>query len=143
MVSFTNNWKNILDKLKSVLRGEFGATLPVFVGEEVNGTQFLRLTPKGSDLVEFNVTSETREFTINMYYVFSGANVKKDALDHILRIVSRVEALVHDNISMTLADSSKAFNCRMESADLNTGEEEGVYVVSWVYKCQHLGNTGG
>ena len=139
-VSFTNNWKNILDKLRSVLRTEYGNTVPVFIGdEEANaGSQFIRLELVGSELLEYMATSETREFTVNVYYVFSGANVKKTALDHILRFVSRTEALIHDNISMTLADSSDAFNCRFESTELGTDEEENVYIVSWIWKCQHL-----
>ena len=143
-IAFTNNWKNILDQLRNVLRSEYKNSLPIYIGaEESNaGTQFIRLEPIGSELTEYMVNSETREFTINVYYVFSGANVKKTALDHVLRFVSRTEALIHDNISMTLADSTKAFNCRFESTDLNTDEEESTYVVQWVWKCQHLGNTG-
>ena len=143
-VSFTNNWKNILDQVRKVLRAEYGGTLPVYIGaEESNaGSQFIRLEPVGSDLSEYNATSETREFTINIFYVFSGANVKKTALDNVLRFVSRTEALIHDNVSMTLADSSDAFNCRFESTELNTVEDESTYVVSWVWKCQHLGNIG-
>ena len=145
-VTFTNNWKNILDKLRSVLRTEYGGTLPVYIGaEESNaGTQFIRLEPIGSELSEYSVNSEMREFTINVYYVFSGANVKKTALAHVLRFVSRTEALIHDNITMELASSpvTEAFNCRFESTELNTDEEESTYVVQWVWKCQHLGNSG-
>ena len=143
-VTFTNNWKNILDKLRSVLRTEYKNTLPIYIGaEESNaGTQFIRLEPIGSDLTEYMTNSETREFTINVYYVFGGANVKKTALDHVLRFVSRTEALIHDNIAMTLSDSTRAFNCRFETTELNTDEEESTYVVQWVWKCQHLGNTG-
>jgi hypothetical protein len=143
-VSFTNNWKNILDKLRSVLRTEYGNSLPIFVGDEDSAasSQYIRLDPQGSELSEYSVSSEMREFTVNVFYVFSGANVKKTALDHILRFVSRTEALIHDNISMTLADSSSAFNCRFESTELGTDEEENVYIVSWVWKCQHLANMG-
>ena len=142
-VTFTNNWKNILDQLRKVLRAEYGGTLPVYIGvEESNaGTQYIRLEPIGSELSEYMVSSETREFTINVYYVFGGANVKKTALDHVLRFVSRTEALIHDNMTMTLADSSDAFNCRFESTDLNVDEDESTYVVQWVWKCQHLANT--
>tara|TARA_R100000664_G_C2662764_1_gene78208 strand:+ start:168 stop:605 length:438 start_codon:yes stop_codon:yes gene_type:complete len=142
-VSFTNNWKNILDKLRNVLRTEYGNTVPVFIGdEEANaGSQFIRIEPVSSELSEYSVNGEMREFTINVFYVFSGANVKKTALDHILRFVSRTEALIHDNISMTLADSTSAFNCRFESTELGTDDEENVYIVNWVWKCQHLGNT--
>ena len=141
-VTFTNNWKNILDKLRSVLRTEYGGTLPIYIGSEDSnaGTQYIRLDPIGSDLVEYSVGSEMREFTINVYYVFGGANVKKTALDHVLRFVSRTEALIHDYITMTIADSSEAFNCRFESTELNTDEDESTYVVQWVWKCQHLGN---
>jgi len=143
-VTFTNNWKNILDKLRSVLRTEYGNTLPVFVGDEDSAasSQYIRLDPQGSELSEYSVTSEMREFTVNVFYVFSGANVKKTALDHILRFVSRTEALIHDNISMELSDGSSAFNCRFESTELGTDEEENVYIVNWVWKCQHIANMG-
>ena len=143
-VTFTNNWKNILDKLRSILRTEYGGALPIYIGaEESNaGNQYIRLEPDGSVLSEYNINSETREFTINFYYVFSGANVKKTALDHVLRFVSRTEALIHDNMTMTLTDSTNAFNCRFESTELNAAEDESMYVVSWVWKCQHLGNIG-
>ena len=139
-VSFTNNWKNILDKLRSVLRTEYGNTLPVYIGDEDSSTssQYIRLDPQGSELMEYAVTSEMREFTVNVFYVFSGVNVKKTALDHILRFVSRTEALIHDNISMELADNTEAINCRLESTELGTDEEENVYIVNWVWKCQHL-----
>ena len=139
-VTFTNNWKNILDKLRSILRTEYGGALPIYIGaEESNaGNQYIRLEPDGSVLSEYNINSETREFTINFYYVFSGANVKKTALDHVLRFVSRTEALIHDNMTMTLTDSTNAFNCRFESTELGTDEVENVYIVNWVWKCQHL-----
>ena len=143
-VSFTNNWKNILDKLRSVLRNEYGNSLPVFVGDEDSSTstQYIRLDPQSSELLNYMAHSETREFTINVFYVFSGVNVKKTALDHILRFVSRTEALIHDNTAITLADSSQAINCRFESTELGTDEEENLYIVNWVWKCQHIANMG-
>ena len=143
-VTFTNNWKNILDKLRSVLRAEYKNSLPIYIWDEETsaGNQSIRLEPVGSDLLSYQATSEIREFTVNVFYVFSEANVKKASLDHILRFVSRTEALIHDNIAMTLSDSTRAFNCRFESTALNTDEEESTYVVQWEWKCQHLGNAG-
>ena len=140
-VSFTNNLKNILDKLRSVLRAEYGNTLPVFIGDEDSSTssQYIRLNPQGSSLIQQNVGYETREFTVNVFYVFSGVNVKKTALDHILRFVSRTEALIHDNGSMDLAEGT-AHNCRFNSTELGTDEEENVYIVSWVWQCSLMGN---
>ena len=145
--SFTNNWKNILDKLESIFKTEFKNALRVTIGASVDaGNQYIRLDPTGSNLLEYNVSSETREYSIAVTYHFRDANIKTRALDHILRYVSRIESLVHDNVSMTLdkgtdADSSSAFNCRMDSCSLNQGDEN-EYVVVWDYKCMHLGNTG-
>ena len=139
-ISFTNNWKNILDKLEGVFRSEFKGTLAVYTGASAEaGNQYIRLDPIGSDLLEYNVSSETREFSIAITYHFRNANIKTKALDHILRFVSRIEALVHDNMAMTLTDSSSAFNCRMDSCSLNQGDEN-EYVVIWDYRCMHTGN---
>ena len=143
-VTFTNNWKNILDKLESILESEFKGALPVYKGNSIPAgvNQALQLIPTGSVLSEYNITSETREFSIQVRFIFNEANVNETVLDHILRQVSRIEALIHDNVAMTLSDSSDAFNCRFESTELNADEESGVYVVLWDYKCQHLGNVG-
>ena len=81
-VSFTNNWKNILDKLESVMRTEFKGALKVYRGNKAPaGSTYLQLIPTGSELLEYNVTSETREFTIQILYYFLEANVKDSALD--------------------------------------------------------------
>ena len=139
--SFTNNWKNILDKLENIFKTEFKGSLKVYVGASVDaGNQYLRIDPTGSDLLEYNVSSETREFSIAITYHFRDANVKIRALDHILRYVSRIESLIHDNMAMTLSDSSNLFNCRVDSCSLNQGDEN-EYLVVWDYKCQHLGNV--
>ena len=142
-VTFTNNWKNILDKLESVLETEFKGAVPVYKGDSVpkGVNQALQLIPTGSVLSDYNTTSETREFSITVRFIFAEVNVKESALDHILRYVSRIEALIHDNVAMTLADSSDAFNCRFESTELNSDEESGIYITEWAWKCQHLGNV--
>ena len=143
-VTFTNNWKNILDKLESILETEFKGTLPVYKGNSVPSgvNQALQLIPTGSVLSDYNATSETREFSITVRFIFAEVNVKESSLDHILRYVSRIEALIHDNVAMTLSDSTRAFNCRFETTDLNTDEDSGIYITEWAWKCQHLGNTG-
>ena len=140
--SFTNNWKNILDKLENIFKTEFKGAMKVYVGASVDaGNQYLRIDPIGSDLLEYSVSSETREFSIAITYHFRDANVKTRSLDHILRYVSRIESLIHDNMAMTLSDSSNLFNCRVDSCSLNQGDEN-EYLVVWDYKCQHLGNVG-
>ena len=147
-VTFTNNWKNILDKLESILEAEFKGALPVYKGNSIPAgvNQAIQLIPTGTELIEYNATSETREFSIEVRFIFNEANINETALDHILRQVSRIEALIHDNVSMSYTNENSqtenAFNCRFESTELNADEEAGVYVVVWDYKCQHLGNVG-
>ena len=148
VVTFVNNWKNILDKLESVIETEFKGALPVYKGNSIpkGVNQALQLIPSGSVLSEYNATSETREFTIEVRFIFNEANVNETALDHILRQVSRIEALIHDNVSMSYTNENSqtenVFNCRFDSTELNADEEAGIYVVVWDYKCQYLGNVG-
>ena len=142
-ITFTNNWKNILDKLESILKIEFKGSIPVYRGKKIPvGNQFLRLDPLGSDLIEYNVTSELREFSLEMTYHFRDPNMKKNSLDHVFRQVSRIEALIHDNTAVTLSDSSNLFNINLSSCDLDVGDSDSEYVVSWDLSCQHLANIG-
>jgi hypothetical protein len=146
-VNFTNNFKNILDKLESIIEAEFKGALPVYKGNTVpkGVNQALQLIPTGSVLLDYNATSETREFSITVRFIFNEANVRETALDYVLRYVSRIEALIHDNVSMSYTNENSqtenAFNCRFESTELNTHEESNIYVVEWDYKCQYLGNV--
>ena len=141
-VTFTNNFTNILNKLRNVLRTEFKGALPVYIGHEQKeqGSQYLRLDPVGSTLSEYNINGEIREYQVNMFYYFSDPNLNKTSLDHVLRFVSRIEALIHDNIKMTLADNTDSFNCRIESTELNAIDDENEYVVQFEWRGQHLGN---
>ena len=140
--TFTNNWKNILDKLQNVLRTEFKNTLPVYVGEvnEKAGSQYLRLDPVGSELVEYNVNAELREFTINFFLYFGDKSNSRTKLDAILRLVSRIESLIHDNVALTLSDSSNLFNNRLETTTLDAIEDSENYVVQFEFRGRHLGN---
>ena len=141
-VTFTNNFKNILDKLHSILRTEFGNTLPVYVGEENEkaGSQYLRLDPVGSELIEYSISSELREFTVNFFLYVGDKSDSRTKLDAVLRLVSRIEALIHDNVAMTLSDSSNLFNNRLESTTLDAIEDSENYVVQFEFRGQHLGN---
>ena len=145
-VTFTNNWKNILDKLESILETEFKGALPVYKGNTVpkGVNQALQLIPTGSVLVEYNGTSETREFSTTIRFIFAEVNVKESALEHILRYVSRIEALIHDNVTTTYtnenSETERIFNCRLETTELNTDEESGIYITEWEWKCSHVGN---
>lgn len=137
-----NNWKNITERLRNLFRSEFGNTLPIYIGHETRnaGTQYLRIDPVSSEMIEYSKTYELKEFTLNLFFYSSMKDVNKVMMDNITRIVSRIESLVHDNVNMTLDDSTVAYNCRVESTELNTEEEEEKYVVTFDWKCLHRGN---
>ena len=65
-VAFANNWDIILSKLESLFRTEFKGALKVYSGlqNEMEGNQYLRLSPTSSSLVDYSATLETREFSI-------------------------------------------------------------------------------
>ena len=143
-VTFTNNFKNILDKLRNILRTEFKGAVPVYIGHESvqASSQFIRLDPINTQLLEYMASAELREYNINIYYYFLDKNIKKTSLDHVLRYASRIEALIHDNMSMTLTDSSKCINCRINTTELNALDDENEYVVQFSWSGQHLANVG-
>jgi len=144
VTTFTSNFTNILNKLRNILRTEFKGGLPVYIGHEQKeqGSQYMRLDPVGSTLTQYMAHSETREYQVNIFYYFADPNVNKTSLDHVLRYVSRIEALIHDNTAMVLTDSSNCFNCRVESTQLNALDDENEYVVQFEWRGQHLGNIG-
>jgi hypothetical protein len=138
-----NTFKNILDKLESVIEAEFKGALPVCVGyDKMHGSQYLRILPESSSLIGFTTDSEERGYNIKLIYYFDEKMVNTKTVDHILRYTSRIEALIHDNIIMTLSDSTKALNCRIQSTELNTDIENGIYTVEMEWQCNHIGNIG-
>ena len=140
-ITYVNNFKNILDKLKDIFRTEFKGALPAYVGnEEPQCTQYLRLVPIGSTLSSQIVTAELREYSINFLLTFKDANTTEKGLEQILRLISRIEALIMNNVSMTLSNSTSAINCRIETTDITELPETG-YNVFFAYQCQHLGNV--
>ena len=144
-VTFSNNFKNILDKLESLIETEFKGALPVYKGKAIPSgvNQAIQLTPTGSTLEGYMNNLEEREFSINMRYIFSEVNINEKALDHILRQASRIEALIYNNIVMTLVDpdnpseTRKASECRIESTDYDADADSNFYVVTFDFKCKH------
>ena len=140
-VAFANNWENILDKLESILRTEFKGALKVYRGlkNEIESSQYLRIYPISSDIINYSIDLETREFNIGMSLYFKSPNIKKTGIDQIMRLSSRIEALIVDNMSMALPDSSFAYDCRIESTEITSSPEE--YVVDFEYKCLHANDS--
>ena len=139
-INYTNDYKNILDKLESIIESEFKGALPVYKGSNMpqGMNQGMQIIPLGDTLSEYTSTSELREYSFTLRYVFAEANVNEKVLDHILAQVSRIKYLIKKNMSMQLSDNSHAVNCRIDSTELIDDEEVGVHITEFDYKCQHL-----
>ena len=140
-VTYTNNWKNIADKLQSKLRSEFGGALAVYVGEgDHAGNHFLKILPESNEVLERYVKGELREYTFQLIYYFMEANVRKSGLVQMLRSISRIESITGNNRSLTLSDSTNIINGRVDDYEIVEGDEGFEYLVEMNYKCMHLGN---
>ena len=140
-VTYTNNWKNIADKLQNKLRGEFSGSLSVYVGEgDHAGNHFLKILPESNEVLERYVKGELREYKFQFIYYFMEANVRKSGLAQMLRSISRIESITGNNRSLTLADSTNIINGRVDEYEIVEGDEGFEYLVEMNYKCMHLGN---
>ena len=142
VISFENVFKDkILDTVRSFLNTEFAGTIPVYTGSFKNmGSQSIRLTPVGNDLVENLSTGEIREYIVQVAYYFKEKSVKRDTWEHILRQISRMENLFNDNLNNTY------FNGRLVSMRINELEDEeaeieGLNAIKWEFRAMFLGNV--
>ena len=143
-VTYTNTWKNILVALKSKIKAEMKC--PVFSGfdETSKANQFIRMIPTGSEQGDVTSKSEHRTFSIDIIYYFVNRN-NAQFQDYILNQVSILEALIHDNPTLSLADSTTAYNLRSGANELGIEVEEGYedyFATSWNFSCEHLNNLG-
>ena len=141
-ITFTNVFKDkILDTIRSFLNTEFAGALSVYTGDFKDmGTQSLRMTPVGNDLVENRTNGEIREYIVDIGYYFKEKALKRDVWEHILRQVSRIENLFNDNLNNTY------FNGRLTTMRINekTAEEEpieGLNVIKWEFRAMFLSNV--
>jgi len=141
-ITFENVFKDkILDTIRTFLNTEFAGTISVYTGNFKNmGNQSIRLTPVGNDLTQKLSTGEIREYIVDIGYYFKEKALKRDAWEHILRMVSRIENLFDDNQNNTY------FNGRLVSMRINekTAEEEeieGLNAVKWDFRAMYLTNV--
>ena len=142
-VTYTNNWKNILTALKSKIRAEMKCPVYSNWEEELKGNQFIRIIPVGSSQLEKATFMEVRSFDMECQYYFLRRKDNKFQ-DYVLNQVSILEALVHDNITLELADATKAVDITLGDLDFNV-EVEGYddYMVAQLsLTCTHFGNGG-
>ena len=129
-----------MSKLKAEMK------CPIFSNfDEVNkSNQFIRLMPTGSVQGDVTAFSEHRTFNINIQYFMIRQN-NSQFQNYVLNQVSILEALVHDNPTISLADSTTAYNLMIGDLDLAVEPEddyEDYFIAGWVFICEHLSNLG-
>tara|TARA_R100001594_G_scaffold57337_2_gene91265 strand:- start:16925 stop:17359 length:435 start_codon:yes stop_codon:yes gene_type:complete len=141
-VTYTNNWKNILTALKSKIRAEMKCPVYSDWEQEIKSNQFVKIVPTGSSQLEKATFMEVRSFEMDCQYFFVKRKDNKFQ-DYVLNQVSILEALIHDNITLTLADNTKAVDVTLGDLDFNVEVEnyEDYMVAQWTLTCTHFGNT--
>ena len=142
-VTYTNNWKNILTALKSKIRAEMKCPVYSNWEEELKGNQFIRIIPVGSSQLEKATFMEVRSFDMQCQYYFLRRKDNKFQ-DYVLNQVSILDALVHDNITLELADATKAVDITLGDLDFNVEVQgyDDYMVAQWSLTCTHFGNGG-
>ena len=144
-VTYTNNWANILTALKSKIRAEMKCPVYSDWYDEVKGNQFISVVPISSEQGDVTKNSEHRTFNMEVRYYFLNRN-NKQFQNYVLNQVSILEALVHDNPTLSLADSTTAYNVMIGDLELNiesdNEEYEDYFIVGWDLSCEHLSNLG-
>ena len=108
-VTYTNTWKNILIALMSKIREEMKCPVYSDWYEEIKNNHFIRIIPTGSTQTDVATHLEVREYQMDCQYYFLNRH-NKQFQNYVLNQVSILEALIHDNITLTLADNTQAVN---------------------------------
>jgi len=142
-VTYTNNWANILKALKSKIRAEMKCPVYSDWFDETKANQFIRIIPVGSSQEEKATFMEQREYEMNCQYYFLNRK-NKQFQNYVLNQVSILEALVHDNITLDLADSTRAIDVTLGDLEFNVEIEDydDYFVCQWTLSCIHFGNLG-
>ena len=113
--------------------------------QEIKGNQFISVIPTSSDQGDVTNKSEHRTFNMEVKYYFLSRK-DKQFQNYVLNQVSILEALVHDNPTLSLADSTTAYNVMIGDLELNVDDDneeyEDYFITGWDLSCEHLSNLG-
>ena len=138
-----NNWQNILTALMSKVKAEMKC--PVFSDwyNESKSNHFIRIIPTSSTQGDVTKFSEHRTFNMDLNYYILNRN-DKQFQKYVLNQTSILEALIHDNPTLTLSDSTLAYNVLIGNMQFNVEEDgyEDYLITGWELSCEHLSNLG-
>ena len=141
-VTYKNTWKNILIALMGKIRSEMKCPVYDHNSIKTKSNQFIKVIPTGSTLVDVASHMEIREYNIQIEYYFLKRN-NNQFQNYVLNQVSILEALVHDNLTLTLADDSELINMTLDECLLDQETEEELadyYLAQWSLSGTHFGN---
>ena len=137
----TNNWKNILLALKNKIKSEMKCPVYSDWDLDIKSNQFIKVVPIGSTQEAKATFLETRQFNMECQYYFTK---RKDTnfQNYVLNKVATLESLMMSNITITLADDTKAYDVTMGALDFNIEIDgyEDYFVAQWDLSCTHSGN---
>ena len=146
-ISYTNIWHDkILVNIKSFLRTEFKAAVPVYIGgyRQV-GNETIRLVPIESKLLQRSSAHNLRRYTLGVYYYYSLKNVQESAfMKHILDRVSRIEKLFNNNAEIDKVDGNHYFegiltDTTLDASIIDEPSDFSGYIVRWNFDCKNTG----
>tara|TARA_Y100001973_G_C5175066_1_gene321402 strand:- start:349 stop:786 length:438 start_codon:yes stop_codon:yes gene_type:complete len=143
-VTYKNNWKNITTALMTKIKVEMKCPVYSNFDEANKSSQFIKLIPQGSSQGDVTSFSEHRTFNISINYYFHNRK-NSQFQEYIFNQISILEALIHDNPTLTLSDSTTAYNVMIGDLDLDIEPDESYedyFVVGWLLSCEHLSNLG-
>ena len=130
--------------LKSKIRAEIKCPVYSNWNNEVKANQFISIMPVSSNQGDVTKSSEHRTYNMELKYYFME---RKDSQfqNYVLNQISILEALVHDNPTLTLSDSTTAYNVMIGDLEFNVDPEdeyEDYFITGWDLSCEHLSNFG-
>ena len=138
-VTYTNVWQNIIKALSAKIKAE--AKCPVLdkFGDESKANTFIRLILTGSTQDELSSKHEQRTYNITIeYFMLRRKNAQFQQA--FTERVSKLQTHIGRNPTMTLSDSTIAFNLQAGDLDFNADVEdefEDYEVARWEFNCKH------
>jgi hypothetical protein len=93
-----NNWQNILDKIKSIIRKEFKSIPVVLSSKEVKNKNIsIRIFPLSQKLVSHSHSSRLYEYTFEIVLYYSITNPSESDYKYYLNYSERLESIIFKN----------------------------------------------
>ena len=131
-ISFTNNWKNILDQLQNILRAEFKGALPVYIGNEYEkqGNQSIRIECIRQDSNSRGAGGYENRYTVEISLYLNMSNYeRKQVMEKLYNDTARIEQILFNKADpVSRSNDSAYYGGEVDSITFNdkTDDEDDV-----------------